>query len=776
MGLDPSAPNERPAKGGGEVASAGGRAASEPLRAELAVPAFAPEQPPISAKADDLEAIKKAVEDAASVSGALWFSYLFVLFYLAVAAGAVTHADLFLENPVRLPFLNIDLPLLAFFFLAPILFVITHAYTLVHLVLLTDKAKRFHQALHARIGTEDDRAMLQRLLPINIFVQLLAGPKDIRDSAFGWLLQAIAWVTLVVAPVLLLLLMQLQFLPFHSSFITWTHRIGLVVDLTLLWWLWRKILSGREIDFPRRRASWAALTIGLVVSAAAVLYSSAVAVFPGEWQEDHLPHFVELWRGLSLQDLAFQLPDNASFSINGSLPGTLVLSGLNIYEGLKVDDPEKVKWRDYIFRARGRDLQGANFDFASLPKVDFTGADLRGASLVNAELQGASFVEAKLQGTNFERAKLQVAWLSRAKLEGADLNEAQLQGARLDGAELGGASLVGAGLQGAFLVSAKFQGASLGLAQLQGASLDRAQLRGASLDHAQLQGASLQVADLEATDLSNAFLWRTNRVEARPADIEAPKLTAVRLKDGFDPWQPSLWPSRGNRKEPHPWDDKAYRDLRGTMESLPPGAYRDYALDRIQRLDCANPDPSLASCDPSLPPPAEAAAWRKSLEDARVDDATYARAIAAVWKKLVCSGDDEALYALRGPLQGFPDPLEAAGPEAPALIDFITSKDCPISSSLTADDKASLLSIKQGVIAKTLATEMKTLVCSGHDDAASVLHGLIAAKRLEAVGPETEALVDFIMSKDCPVSNSLTAADKADLLRLKHNATGDTGD
>jgi hypothetical protein len=35
-----------------------------------------------------------------------------VLFYLAVAAGAVTHADLCLENPVKLPFLNIDLPLL----------------------------------------------------------------------------------------------------------------------------------------------------------------------------------------------------------------------------------------------------------------------------------------------------------------------------------------------------------------------------------------------------------------------------------------------------------------------------------------------------------------------------------------------------------------------------------------------------------------------------------------------------------------------------------------
>ena len=57
--------------------------------------------------------------------------------------GAVTHADLFLEKPVKLPFLNIELPLLAFFFLAPMLFRVVHAYTLVHLVMLTDKARRY---------------------------------------------------------------------------------------------------------------------------------------------------------------------------------------------------------------------------------------------------------------------------------------------------------------------------------------------------------------------------------------------------------------------------------------------------------------------------------------------------------------------------------------------------------------------------------------------------------------------------------------------------------
>jgi hypothetical protein len=81
----------------------------EPPKPEPSTPAAAAPgapAPPEPASADELDDIKKAVDDAASVGAGLWLSYLFVLFYLAVAAGAVTHADLFLENPVKLPFLK----------------------------------------------------------------------------------------------------------------------------------------------------------------------------------------------------------------------------------------------------------------------------------------------------------------------------------------------------------------------------------------------------------------------------------------------------------------------------------------------------------------------------------------------------------------------------------------------------------------------------------------------------------------------------------------------
>ena len=281
-------------------------------------------------------------------------------------------------------------------------------------------------------------------------------------------------------------------------------------------------------------------------------------------------------------------------------------------------------------------------------------------------------------------AQLQGASLDSAELQGASLDAAQLQGASLDGAQLQGASLVRAQLQGALLDFAQLQAASLDGAQLQGASLALAQLQVASLLGAQLQGASFAHAALEATDLATALLWRSNF-----ADFEGGAVAI--LSNWPAQWLP-VW--RNNRGEDQFWTDKAYQDLRKMMEALPTGILHDEALERIRRLDCANPDMTLASCDPSLPPPPEAAAQRNALEAAQAHGDAYTKALAKDLKGLICSGDDNAIYVVRGLLTS--RTFSYVGFEMPTLVDFIVSKDCLVSASLTDADKAALLRITHG--------------------------------------------------------------------------------
>jgi uncharacterized protein YjbI with pentapeptide repeats len=422
---------------------------------------------------------------------------------------------------------------------------------------------------------------------------------------------------------------------------------------------------------------------------------------------------------------------------------TLVLTGFNVHDALGID-PEKAKSRDFVLGRRGRDLKGAIFDFAILPKVDLTDADLSNASLANAQLQGASLdgarlrgaslagaqlqgatldhaqlqgaslVGAQLQGASLTYAQLQGAWLGAAQLQGASLGGAQLQGASLENAQLQGALLDDAQLRGASLVGAQLQGATLNHAQLQGASLPRAQLRGASLDDAQLQGALLfesqlqgaslsgtelqgaflQGAGVEATDLAGAWLWRTNAT----ALTDIPKPTAVRISNVL--WEAS---STNLVQRARVWNDEAYQDLRKTIEALPDGTPRNHALANIRRLDCASQDKRLASCDPGAPLPSEAGAWKKALEAASVDDATYAEALAKSLKSLVCAGGDDAIYVVRGVSRSMPlqeSRLDAGGTAASDLIDDLMdkdSKDCPVAAALSDADRARLREIRRGI-------------------------------------------------------------------------------
>src|ERR1700731_556332 len=110
---------------------------------------------PFAAKAKDLGALRDAVVDAASIGAGLWISYLFALFYFAIAAGAVTHRDLLLESPVKLPFLNVELPLKAFFILGPLVFLVVHAYVLLHFLLLASKVGAFHAELRKQISDDE---------------------------------------------------------------------------------------------------------------------------------------------------------------------------------------------------------------------------------------------------------------------------------------------------------------------------------------------------------------------------------------------------------------------------------------------------------------------------------------------------------------------------------------------------------------------------------------------------------------------------------------------
>src|SRR5258708_38300502 len=63
----------------------------------------------------DVEALEKSLNDSATRVSTIWVSFLIFALYLLTTATTVAHRQLLLAEPIKLPVLNIDLPLWCFF-------------------------------------------------------------------------------------------------------------------------------------------------------------------------------------------------------------------------------------------------------------------------------------------------------------------------------------------------------------------------------------------------------------------------------------------------------------------------------------------------------------------------------------------------------------------------------------------------------------------------------------------------------------------------------------
>jgi uncharacterized protein YjbI with pentapeptide repeats len=424
----------------------------------------------------DLDGLRAAVTDASNVSTGLWLSYLFTLFYFAIAAGSVTHSQLLLELPVKLPFLNVDLPLLGFFVLAPTIFLVVHAYVLLHITVLTGKVGALEVQLQEHFKQSPSVAEAQRLqLPNNIFVQSLAGPLDVRRGFIGRMLRLIAQISLIVAPVALLVLFQLQFLPFHHWKVTWWHRVTVVIDIVLLWALWPSIARGSMRWLALRDLRRRSVAIAAVATSVPILIIFGLATYPGE-RLDRMPSLLFMpwprsisvtrvcgpsesavnagqasnetktffaslksgdWEWTSLHTLIIAGDVDPNTLRPTSLwpnSNRLVLPTFDAIDRTKFDSEQKIEAVYWTTRLRGRHLENAVLCGADLTKVDLTGAWLQDALLYQARLKGAVLDDANLQDARLNSALLQGASLKGAKLQRSVFIHASLQAANFQDA------------------------------------------------------------------------------------------------------------------------------------------------------------------------------------------------------------------------------------------------------------------------------------------------------------------------------------------------------
>lgn len=466
----------------------------------------------------DIGALERSVNDSATRVSAIWLSFVAFSAYLAAAVSNISHRQIFLEEPIKLPTINIDLPLVASAILLPLLFVIYHVYVLLQVVLLARTAAAYNQAIERAVPDAQDSTHVRQRLANTLFAQLFAGSPREREGVLGWLLRLMAWITLAFTPVFVLIAFEIKFLPYHSALITWTHRGLIVVDLLAVLLLWAgAVQPGRDIGWRALVSDWKAALGALVIA----ILSIVLITFPGEpgrlWMayvapsdqsSNDIPECQMAWSlgavvAPSFDRLVLLGEDFVDDEKLGKVISTVKTNGQAPYESERI--------RSF----RSRDLRCARFAGADLRHVDFSESDLSGAVLRGAHLEGATFAGARLAGAVLDNAQLQDASFSARTIAEREIREAELPGAFLRGTQLQRANLKGANLHGANLNGAQLQEANLETANLRGASLKGAALREASLGGAKLQGASLQSAGLQKASLDGAEMQGVSLAGAR---------------------------------------------------------------------------------------------------------------------------------------------------------------------------------------------------------------------------------------------------------------------
>ena len=518
----------------------------------------------------DVEALKNRADNALSASNeassqvlALFVAYLSLMVYCAVVVLRTHHEQILRLSPIKLPFVDLELPLREFYLLAPLFVVVFHLHLLFNCRILADKVHLLegyleHMSGHAR---DDYYCRLHNLH----FTQWIAQKR--QDPIVRWLLRLLVALSLVGFPLSLLLVFQSEFLPYHSEAVTGWHQLLVVFDTALVvlfwpsiaspdpagWWraLWpwpaRQDSAG---DNAKRRTSEGALPLFLFVVAAVPL-SLVFANVPGSVVERALlAHAPEALMISCSDDWDWRRPPRRMFSLtcalferrnsyfgwsrnlvvrDAILVGNKELSPQIAHRIRQALETGTALPRDILNQITPLDLQGRDLRYAVLERSALPRVDLRplGAlesepttQLANERSRASSAMQklvddvpppgfgrkANLEGAVFRQAFMQDAKLSQAWARHAIFERAILLNATLDSADFVGSHFEGALLDQAHIDRTDFSGCDMSSSSMtwREASTKRFDPRNELFGGANFNGANLHNVRFTGRHLSNS--------------------------------------------------------------------------------------------------------------------------------------------------------------------------------------------------------------------------------------------------------------------------------
>ena len=453
------------------------------------------------------EEVRKTINVSSSKNNNLLIFFTIFMLYILISVLGTSDLMLLLpENTFKMPIINFELDLIAFYILAPIMLLLLHFNNLFNYNMYLKKIDKHSKQIN-----------METLDP-----SIYGYTYSLTNHGLGGLLiNLFLWLWIYLIPIFILIFIFIRFADYHLQWISNIHIIIVLFDVFLIFLSFHY----NKIHIKNVQTSIFILSvlfrfIIFCIGLAGLLY---YFIFFRPMIDEHLDTRIKIEdNNKNCIKWAYNIHikgENNNIStecfprlvVNEAEMAKITSNALYIprhlaMDGTKKDDIDKEKKLILNYGSR-IDLTNRNLRYADLKKCILTRADMR-----DSDLQVANFMGSHMQAADFRNAKLQDAILIETKLQSSWLNNAQLQGAsfasaNMQAVKLWDSNLTNANLQKVQLQHAKLGRAELGNADFRGADLrntdfKRANLMGASFHNANITSANFKEANLTATDLS----------------------------------------------------------------------------------------------------------------------------------------------------------------------------------------------------------------------------------------------------------------------------------
>ncbi|WP_430396763.1 pentapeptide repeat-containing protein [Ferrovibrio sp.] len=189
----------------------------------------------------ELPALRSALDSNASLVRTIYLAFLAFCLYVAALAGSTTHEQLLRGKAPKIPFVDIELPVTGIYFVAPLLLLLFHFNLLLHLHFLARAAWQFRDRLHSQVNPNKPAHREQYednldILNSSPFVYMLIGLH--LKPGMRTAVRLMMGLTVLIAPPVVLLVVQGAFLPYHHEWLHDFHTLIIIADLIMVVVLW----------------------------------------------------------------------------------------------------------------------------------------------------------------------------------------------------------------------------------------------------------------------------------------------------------------------------------------------------------------------------------------------------------------------------------------------------------------------------------------------------------------------------------------------------------